>query len=91
MKIEFYNSLTKKKEPFTPLTPGEVQIYTCGVTVYDKCHLGHARGAINFDVLRRFLEAAGLKVTYVKNYTDIDDKMITRANERKITVDQLAD
>ncbi len=90
IEIYFTNSLSKKKERFVPLEPGRVKIYNCGVTVYDRCHLGHARGAINFDVLRRFLEAVGYQVTYVKNYTDIDDKMIARAAERKITVAELA-
>jgi len=83
MEIRFYNTLSKGKEVFHPQSPGEVKIYNCGVTVYDKCHLGHARGAINFDVLRRFLKRAGYEVTYVKNYTDIDDKIIQRANELK--------
>lgn len=81
MKIQFYNSLTGKKEEFVPLVAKEAKIYCCGVTVYDLCHLGHARGAINFDVLRAFLKAEGYKVTFVKNYTDIDDKIIARAQE----------
>ncbi|MBU2513956.1 cysteine--tRNA ligase [bacterium] len=90
MEIKLYNTLTNKKEIFTPITPGKVKIYTCGVTVYDHCHLGHARGAINFDVMRNVFEAAGYEVTYVKNYTDIDDKMINRSNERKISISELA-
>ena len=69
---------------------GQVKIYNCGVTVYDRCHFGHARGAINFDVLRNFLQAAGFSVTYVKNYTDIDDKIIVRAREKGIGVQELA-
>ena len=89
-QIKFYNSLTNQKEDFTPITAGKVSIYNCGVTVYDRCHLGHARGAVNFDVLRRFLESQELEVTYIKNYTDIDDKMIDRAKGREITVGELA-
>lgn len=91
MTIKFYNTLTKKKEEFQPIEPGKVKIYACGVTVYDRCHLGHARGALNFDVLRRFLKAAGYEVTYVKNYTDIDDKIIVRANERNISTKELSE
>ncbi len=91
MEIKLYNTLNNKKEIFTPITPGEVKIYTCGVTVYDHCHLGHARGAINFDVMRNVFKAAGYEVTYVKNYTDIDDKMINRSNERKISIAELAE
>ena len=90
MEIKLYNTFTNQKEVFIPLQPGKVKIYNCGVTVYDHCHLGHARGAINFDVLRRVFIAAGYDVTYVKNYTDIDDKVINRANERKISVEALS-
>ena len=89
MKIHFHNSLTKQKELFTPLSEGQVKIYCCGVTVYDLCHLGHARGAVNFDVLRRFLEELGYQVTFVKNYTDIDDKIINRAAEKGLDWTQL--
>ncbi len=91
MEIKLYNTLTNRKEVFKPIESGKVKIYNCGVTVYDHCHLGHARGGINFDVLRRVFLAAGYDVTYVKNYTDIDDKMINRANEREISVDELAE
>ncbi|MDT8445963.1 MAG: cysteine--tRNA ligase [bacterium] len=87
--IQFYNSLTKEKTPFEPIEKGKVKIYTCGVTVYDYCHLGHARGAVNFDLLRRFLEVRGYEVTFVKNYTDIDDKIIARAQERGVDYQQL--
>lgn len=90
MDIKLYNTLTNKKEIFQPIQPGKVKIYNCGVTVYDSCHLGHARGGINFDVLRNVFQAVGYHVTYVKNYTDIDDKMINRANEREISVSELA-
>lgn len=90
MELKLYNTLSRKKELFKSIEPGKVKIYTCGVTVYDRSHLGHARGAINFDVMRNLFKALDYDVTYVKNYTDIDDKMINRANERSITVEQLA-
>lgn len=90
MEMKLYNTLTNQKEIFEPINPGKVRIYTCGVTVYDHCHLGHARGAINFDVMRNVFMALGYEVTYVKNYTDIDDKMIARSIERGITIFDLA-
>jgi cysteinyl-tRNA synthetase len=90
MQIQIYNSLSGKKEIFEPLVKNEVKIYLCGPTVYDLGHLGHARSAISFDTLRRFLAFLGYKVTFVSNYTDIDDKMIERAEKIGITVDQLA-
>ena len=74
MKVFLHNSLTKKKEFFVPAQKNIVKIYVCGVTVYDLCHLGHARGAINFDVLKKL--NSGLSSFFVKNYTDIDDKII---------------
>jgi len=77
--IRFFNTLTGQKEIFTPLKPPQVTIYVCGVTVYDDCHIGHARGAFVFDVLRRFLTLSGFKVIHVRNITDIDDKIIERA------------
>ncbi len=79
--IQIYNSLTRKKEPFTPITPGVVKIYVCGMTVYDYCHLGHARVMVGFDMVVRYLRARGFKVTYIRNITDIDDKIIKRAAE----------
>ena len=91
MELKLYNTLSRKKELFKSIEPGKVKIYTCGVTVYDRSHLGHARGAINFDVMRNIFKALDYEITYVKNYTDIDDKMINRANERGISVEQLAD
>jgi len=81
MTIRLYNTAAKTKENFKPLKEGEVGIYVCGVTVYDLCHIGHARSAIVFDVLVRYLRARGFKVTYVRNFTDIDDKIIARAGE----------
>lgn len=79
--LKVYNTLSGKKEAFEPLVPGVVRMYVCGVTVYDECHLGHARSALVFDVVRRFLEYSGFSVTFVKNFTDVDDKIIKRANE----------
>jgi cysteinyl-tRNA synthetase len=84
MSIYIYNSLTRKKEEFTPISPPEVNIYTCGVTVYDACHIGHARSLYCFDVIRRYLKYRGFTVNFVRNITDIDDKIINRANELKM-------
>lgn len=86
-----YNSMTRKKEEFKPIHDGKVGIYSCGPTVYDYFHIGNARPFITFDVLRRQLEREGYKVTFVQNFTDVDDKMIRRANEEGITVRELAD
>src|SRR5262245_62654031 len=77
--MKIYNTLTRKKEDFVPLTPGEIRMYVCGVTVYDLSHIGHARSAVVFDVMRRYLAFAGYRVTFVKNFTDVDDKIIRRA------------
>ncbi len=77
--LKIYNTLTGKKEPFEPIAPKTVRMYVCGVTVYDYCHIGHARSALVFDVLRRYLEYSGYTVTFVKNFTDVDDKIIKRA------------
>ncbi|MFN3594538.1 MAG: cysteine--tRNA ligase [Thiobacillaceae bacterium] len=76
-----YNSLTRRKEAFTPIVPGQVRMYVCGMTVYDYCHLGHARVLVVFDMIARWLRASGYQVTYVRNITDIDDKIIRRAQE----------
>lgn len=78
--IRIYNSLTRKKEIFEPVTPGKVGMYVCGPTVYDACHIGHARSVVVFDVIARYLEREGFTVTYVRNFTDVDDKIIQRAN-----------
>lgn len=83
MSIRIYNSLTGKKEIFEPVKAPKVNIYTCGVTVYDQCHIGHARSLYIFDLIRRYLEYQGFKVKFVRNITDIDDKIINRANELK--------
>ncbi|NWF98412.1 MAG: cysteine--tRNA ligase [Nitrospirae bacterium] len=88
--MKIYNTLTGKKEEFVPLIPDKVRIYACGVTVYDYCHIGHARSAIVFDVIRRYLKYKGYEVTYVRNFTDIDDKIIKRANEEGISWDLVA-
>jgi cysteinyl-tRNA synthetase len=81
MGLRVYNTLTKRKEEFVPLEPGKIRFYVCGITVYDYCHIGHARSAIVFDVIYRYLLRLGYEVTYVRNFTDIDDKIIRRANE----------
>jgi len=79
--LQIHNSLTRRKEPFTPIEPGKVRMYVCGMTVYDYCHLGHARVLVVFDVVYRYLKRAGFAVTYVRNITDIDDKILARAAE----------
>lgn len=87
--LHLFNSITRTKEPFISLKPGKIGIYVCGITVYDRCHLGHARSMVAFDVIVRFLRSQGFDVTYVRNITDIDDKIIARANERGVSIDQL--
>ena len=89
--IKLYNSLTKSKEIFSPIEKEKVKMYVCGMTVYDLCHLGHARVLVVFDLINRWFMAHGYDVTYVRNITDIDDKIIARANEQKITIDELTD
>jgi cysteinyl-tRNA synthetase len=79
--LQIYNSLTRRKAPFQPLVPGKVRMYVCGMTVYDLCHLGHARVLVVFDAVYRHLRRQGYEVTYVRNITDIDDKIIRRASE----------
>jgi cysteinyl-tRNA synthetase len=79
--LKIYNDLSRSKETFEPLQPGKVNLYVCGMTVYDLCHLGHARVMVVFDVVYRYLKAVGYDVTYIRNITDIDDKIINRANE----------
>lgn len=88
-KIFIYNSLTRKKEEFIPLNPPKVNIYTCGVTVYDDSHIGHARSLYIFDVIRRYLKYRGFEVKFVRNITDVDDKIIKRANELKVQWQEL--
>jgi cysteinyl-tRNA synthetase len=89
--LRLYNTQTRHKETFTPLNNGQVKMYVCGPTVYNYFHLGNARPFITYDTLRRFLEFSGYHVSYVQNFTDIDDKMINRANSEEITVQELAD
>ena len=89
--MKVFNTLTKKKEDFVTINPGEVKMYVCGPTVYDFFHIGNARTFVMADVVRRYLEYKDYKVTFIKNFTDIDDKMIKRANEEGITVKELAD
>ena len=81
MSLSFYDSLKRQKVPFKPMNPPHVGIYVCGVTVYDYCHIGHARMLVAFDTIVRHLRASGYDVTYVRNITDIDDKIIARARE----------
>jgi len=79
--MQLYNTMTRKKEPLTPRTPGKINMYACGITAYDLSHIGHARSAVAFDVLVRYLRYLGLDVTFVRNFTDVDDKIINRANK----------
>ncbi len=87
--LRIYNTLTGKKEPFEPLVPKTVRMYVCGVTVYDYCHIGHARSALVFDVIRRYLEYTGFRVEFAKNFTDVDDKIIKRANEQGVACEAI--
>jgi cysteinyl-tRNA synthetase len=91
MSLRIHNTLTRALESFVPLEPGHVRMYVCGMTVYDFCHLGHARSMVAFDVVLRWLRASGLRVTYVRNITDIDDKIIKRALENGETIRALTD
>ena len=89
--LSLYNSLTNKKEIFKPINPKNVSLYVCGMTVYDFCHLGHARVIVIFDVINRWLRQSGYSVQYVRNITDIDDKIIAKAAEQKITIEELTE
>ena len=91
MSLRIYNTLSRQTEPLTPLEPGLVRMYVCGMTIYDLCHIGHARMMMAFDVVQRWLKASGYRVTYVRNITDIDDKIIKRAVERGISIRTLTD
>jgi len=91
MSLRIFNTLTRDLQPFTPIEPGHVRMYVCGMTIYDLCHIGHARMMMAFDVLQRWLKCSGYRVTYVRNITDIDDKIIKRAVERGITIRALTD
>ena len=91
MSLRIYNTLSRALEPFTPIEAGHVRMYVCGMTIYDLCHIGHARMMMAFDVVQRWLKSSGMQVTYVRNITDIDDKIIRRAVERGITIRALTD
>ena len=91
MTIRIYNSLSRQKEVFEPVEPGRVSMYVCGPTVYDSCHIGHARSVVVFDVIYRYLKTRGFDVFYVRNFTDVDDKIIARANETGMTSDEVAE
>jgi len=91
LSLRVYNTLTRKKEEFVPLEHKEVKAYVCGVTLYDELHLGHARYAVVFDIIRRYLEYKGYKVNYITNFTDIDDKMIARAQSLGVSISELAE
>jgi len=91
MSLLVYNTLTQKKEEFKPQSPGKVKMYVCGTTPYDHCHLGHARCYVVFDVIRKYLEYRGYDVTYVQNFTDVDDKIIKRAQELGSTAEEIAE
>jgi len=90
MSVKIYNTLTRKKEIFQPLEAGHIKLYVCGITSYDYCHIGHARSALAFDMIVRYFRYLGNKVTYIRNFTDIDDKIIARANEQNTTTEELA-
>ncbi|WP_137917757.1 cysteine--tRNA ligase [Hydrogenophaga sp. 2FB] len=91
MTLKIYNTLSRRLDDFQPLEPGHVRMYVCGMTIYDLCHIGHARMMMAFDVVQRWLKVSGYRVTYVRNITDIDDKIIKRALERGITLRALTD
>jgi cysteinyl-tRNA synthetase len=91
MALSIYNTLTRRQEEFSPVEPGKVKMYYCGVTVYDYCHLGHARACIVWDVVRRYLQFIGYQVRYVQNFTDIDDKILKRAREENSTMEAVAE
>jgi cysteinyl-tRNA synthetase len=91
MSQKIFNTATRKKEDFKPIQEGAVGIYVCGITAYDVCHVGHARAAVVFDVVVRYLRAKGYQVTYVKNFTDIDDKIIDRANKEGVSITEIAE
>ena len=90
MTLHIYNTLTRNKDEFIPLEPGKVRMYVCGPTVYNKAHVGHAMSALVFDILRRYLEYRSYEVKYAMNFTDVDDKIIRRANELGVDPFQLA-
>ena len=90
MSIQIYNTLSKRKEEFKPLEPGKVKMYVCGPTVYNLIHIGNARPMIIFDTVRRYMEYKGYEVNYVSNFTDVDDKIIKKANEEGVTAEEIS-
>ena len=91
MALRIFNTLSGDKEEFVPLTAGEVRMYVCGVTVYDSSHVGHARSFITFDVIHRYLKFSGYRVEFVRNFTDVDDKIIKKANDKKASCEAITD
>lgn len=89
--LKIYNTLTRQKEQFKPIHPGKVGMYVCGVTIYDHCHIGHGRTFVSFDVVARYLRYSGYQLNYVRNITDVDDKIIKRAAETRVTCDELTE
>lgn len=91
MSLKFYNTLSKKKEEFKPVEAGKAGMYVCGITAYDMCHIGHARSAVVFDVISKYLKYKGYNVTYVKNFTDVDDKIIAKANAEGTDITEISE
>src|SRR3972149_8925308 len=91
MALTVCNTLGNRREPFVPIAPGKVKMYVCGVTVYDLCHVGHARANVVFDIFVRYLRHRGYDVTFVRNFTDIDDKIIRRANQEGMKTEEIAE
>jgi cysteinyl-tRNA synthetase len=91
MTLQIYNTMKRKKEPFAPLKEGKIGMYVCGVTVYDLSHIGHARALVVFDVIYRYLKYCGYEVNFVRNYTDVDDKIIKKANEEGVPFEKIAE
>ncbi|MDF2761523.1 MAG: cysteinyl-tRNA synthetase, partial [Thermomicrobiales bacterium] len=90
-EIRVYNTLTRRKEPLRTIEPGKVRMYVCGVTPYDSAHIGHGMSLTSFDVIRRYLEHRGYEVRHIQNFTDIDDKIINRANAEQIDPNELTE
>lgn len=89
-ELKVYNTLTRKKETFTPVTPGQVKMYVCGITPYNHSHMGNARPFVTWDVIKRYLEHLGYEVTHIQNFTDVDDKIINAANGENVTWDTIS-
>ena len=89
--MQFYNTMSRKKETFTPVRKGLVGVYACGITAYALSHIGHARSAVAFDILVRLLRYKGYEVTFVRNFTDVDDKIIKRANDEGVSSTEIAE